>query len=451
MCCLFLFTSLALAGAMEEIPDAMMGTWLPAEGMTTQAIIGPSKLFSSFSMSKDQRNGDVWFSAINGQVFHVRNGLMQYCFYVLATSPFFLNTTESTKVVFCYKDGARMKSHRRLDNGNLATGCDAARITLELKNDVLEFTFEMSPPVRHAWVQLKRVGPPPPISHYQKAGACDPTHPGPPTLEERASEKDSHAVLASMCPRMQKQPPVMPNPTSMAGSVSQGAACKQLDAISRFLPGKNHVDIKLYHSNPQNYCWPCKVTYAVSAGIQEDEYVAIGFKGMAYRAELLFGGQRPCYFGMCADEVDEARTTGIIALGHASSSGPSCLREMKATAYIGTPVDVPGNPHLQSTKVERVNGRTFFEFTIEQHAGRNALEINSFFNMDQFSMRVMWAIGKMGNVANCTAEPQFHSKRGVSPLGWFYQNPNCMFDDFDSSTMNATEAARSSHGGAIVV
>merc|ERR1712113_63845 len=256
---------------------------------------------------------------------------------------------------------------------------------------------------------------------------------------------------SSMCPRMQKQDGIERSTNSITRPAAQGAACKQLDAISRFLPGENKVDIKLYHSNPPNYCWPCKVTYAVSAGIQENEYVAIGFKGMAYRAELLFGGQRPCYFGMCADDIDAGRTTDIIALGHASSSGASCLREMKATNYVGTPVDVLGNPHLQSTKVERVNGRTFFEFTIEQHAGRNSLEINSFFNMDQFSMRVMWAIGKIGEGANCTTDPQFHSKRGVSPLGWFYQNPSCMLDDFEFSTTNATDTVISGRVGTVVV
>merc|ERR1712050_123571 len=144
-------------------------------------------------------------------------------------------------------------------------------------------------------------------------------------------------------------------------------------------------------------------------------------------------------------------TTGIIALGHASSSGASCLREMKATNYVGTPVDVLGNPHLQSTKVERVNGRTFFEFTIEQHAGRNSFEINSFFNMDQFSMRVMWAIGKVGEGANCTTEPQFHSKRGVSPLGWFFQNPSCFMDGSKFSMTNATRASMTSNGETIVV
>merc|ERR1712110_89687 len=74
---------------------------------------------------------------------------------------------------------------------------------------------------------------------------------------------------------------------------------------------------------------------------------------------------------------------------------------------------------------------------IEQHAGRNALAINTFFNQEQISMRVMWAIGGIRGNGHCESDIQMHSKRGVSPLGWFDQNPVCVLDPAELGS-NAT-------------
>merc|ERR1719329_1591149 len=135
---------------------------------------------------------------------------------------------------------------------------------------------------------------------------------------------------------------------------------------------------------------------------------------------------RPSYFGMSTDEVDGERTSRAIVLGYAGSSG-SCVREMQAEKYVGTPSDVQGNPHLFDESVQRVNGRTVIRFTIEQRAGRNDTEINEFFNSEMISARTMWAIGGL-NGAGCEAEVQFHRARGMSPLAWFDQNPACQPD-----------------------
>jgi len=43
-------------------------------------------------------------------------------------------------------------------------------------------------------------------------------------------------------------------------------------------------------------------------------------------------------------------------------------------------------------------------------------------------MRVMWAMGTFSEDGGCEADIQMHTKRGVSPLGWFDQNPMCLFD-----------------------
>merc|ERR1712070_667958 len=128
--------------------------------------------------------------------------------------------------------------------------------------------------------------------------------------------------------------------------------------------------------------------------------------GMSYRAAGLLGVSRPNYFGMSTDEVDDERTSGVIVLGYAGSAG-SCVREMKAEDYVGTPQDVQVNPHLFDESVERVNGRTVIRFTIEQRVGRNDTEISAFFNADNLSARSMWAIGGLDG-ADCEAQVQFH-------------------------------------------
>merc|ERR1712226_584277 len=84
-----------------------------------------------------------------------------------------------------------MESHKLMDDGSLATGCDAAKIELEMhENSQLELTFYMSPPIRHAWAVYERTGDSPSIASYIKAnvgGACDPLNPGPPTAEQLAA------------------------------------------------------------------------------------------------------------------------------------------------------------------------------------------------------------------------------------------------------------------------
>merc|ERR1711964_266211 len=94
---------------------------------------------------------------------------------------------------------------------------------------------------------------------------------------------------------------------------------------------------------------------------------------------------------------------------------------MKSENYAGMPSDVPGNPNLIDASVQRLNGRTVISFTIEQHVGKNELEIHNFFNTEQISARTMWAIGGIKG-ADCGAEPQYHRARGLSPLSWFNSN-----------------------------
>jgi rubredoxin len=237
------------------------------------------------------------------------------------------------------------------------------------------------------------------------------------------------------------------------------------------------VDVRLEYTVPSAPCWPCNVSYSVSAAIEEDQYVAVGFKGMAYRDPGSLEHERPGYFGMATDEIDDARTGRAIVLGYARPEG-SCVREMKAENYVGTPVDVDGNPSLHDASVERVNGRTVVSFVVEQHVGQKAGDVTAFFSGEQVSARVMWAIGGVesappaksfvcavcshvydaeadgggvafedlpetwtcpvcgkpksaykpaaGPTGECREALKYHNAaRGVSPLAWFNQNPLC--------------------------
>jgi hypothetical protein len=382
-----------LHGACQavELPHAFLGTWTPIGHTSVKAILGPAGI-PSLTLSKDLtiHRGDYGMSFIPGQVFRVRGDVMQYCFAHVATSPFVVDTVEDNLIRFCYHTGERMPTHKLLANGSLATGCDASKIELELHdNGNLEFSFWMSPPIRHAWGVYKRSGPGPPVTWYHitnLGGGCDPLHPGPPTL---GSQLD--ASSASMCPVLhaKKQQLELAMPTTEDNEISEdegdGAekkpTCRRYDHswASWGLSKEDKVDILLKYTVPRGLrCWPCKVSYAVSAAIAEDEYIALGFKGIGYRGlknhkEVL----RPNYFGMSTDEVDRERTTGAIVLGYAGGSAGSCVREMKAENYAGAPSDVPGNEsQLIDPLVQRLKGRIIISFFIVQHVGRNSLEIH---------------------------------------------------------------------------
>lgn len=410
--------------------DAFLGTWSPiGDHSSVSAVLGPAEV-PTFTMAYNKKNGDYWMSVIHGQVFRIKEDKMQYCFAHVATSPFQVDTVEDNLIRFCYETGHRMDSHKLLEDGTEATGCDAAKIDLELHdNGQLELTFYMSPPVRHAHAVYERTGDSPSINSYIIAnvgGQCDPLNPGPPTAAQ---------LGGSSCPVVNHKKQQLGQALPTALPEREGQVCRQYDHGAGLGPAKtnpNRVDVKLMYSVPEDICWPCNVSYSVSAAIAEDEYIAMGFKGVGYRKALpstSWNVSRPGYFGMSNDDFDRNRTQANIVLGYAGSSG-SCVREMESKQYVGAPTDVEGSPNLFDQSVERVNGRTLISFTIEQHVGQTDTEIAHFFNAEQLSQKTMWAIGAMDG-ADCDAKVQFHRARGMSPLAWFDQNPKVQCDSAD--------------------
>merc|ERR1712100_846872 len=114
----------------------------------------------------------------------------------------------------------------------------------------------------------------------------------------------------------------------------------------------NVPDVRFQFTPPSGDCNPCDVSYSISAKIDEDEYIAIGFKGQSWESKFPYPPEkflRPCYFGMCVDSFDNF-TSDRIALGYTAGGG--CVREMVAKELIGTPADVDFKI-LKDTSIER--------------------------------------------------------------------------------------------------
>lgn len=144
---------------------------------------------------------------------------------------------------------------------------------------------------------------------------------------------------------------------------------------------------------------PCTVSYAVSAQLADNEYVAVGFKGSSWETEVAPpagkhpSAKRPCYFGMCVDSFDNF-TSDRIALGYATSSHGACVREMVSEGIVGAPSDVDYKI-LSGTTVTRSGTRTVMKFSVDQH-WPDPVPTDGLF-------RIMWAVGAISGGSGCNA------------------------------------------------
>merc|ERR1712110_543 len=110
---------------------------------------------------RDRRTGDVWFTVLMGQVFHVSGNKMQYCFgevILFEQSPFSMHAVDENSVTFCWRTGLRgMPTQARG-----CSGCDCAKMIINLvDHDTLQFKFWMSGEVLHLDMTLGRKDPEP--------------------------------------------------------------------------------------------------------------------------------------------------------------------------------------------------------------------------------------------------------------------------------------------------
>jgi hypothetical protein len=354
-------------------------------------------------------------------------------------------------VTFCWRRGLYgMPTHTKG-----CSGCDCAKILLTLTDDdTLQFQFWMSPPVLHADLTFVRTGPAPtfqqaiestmntPYTQCQIVDHYGPNIPGEPDLRTTTSPPTAKFVwgcagsLAMKAQKMREDDFLFQPDT---GAV--GGDCYQLNGVNlnhdkRARFGQpDHVmnvsDVKVLFTTPTAPCDPCDVSYSISAKIEDNEYIAVGFKGRSWEHDLPIPPEtpRPCYFGMCIDSFDNF-TSDRIALGYTSNGG--CVREMVAKNIVGSPEDVDYKI-LKGTSVERSGDRTILRFTISQHW--QYPEANMTGSHDG-PYRIMWAIGKVTGDHGCGATIGYHfNQRGVAPLQWLTSGSTpCNWTDLDRGT-----------------
>ena len=429
--------------------EKLFGTYTRKPGIPGKAILGPLAFdfLPSMSILRDPATDDVWWTLLSGQMWHTVGNETQYCFGPASTkklaeqSPFSIDSVSDSSVNLCWRRGLRGMPTQKAN----CSGCDCARILMNLTDpDTLRFQFWMSPPVLHADVQFVRSGPP---RTFQQAiestmdnpyDQCDirdhygPNVPGepdlrttpPPTAARTSGCAD--AVRETMAMSMKDDDVVLQTQAGQAVGADLGD-CYQLnclnfalDSATRWDPKKamGVPDVKIQFTTPAKPCDPCDVAYSVSAKIEDDEYIAAGFKGRSWERDFPYAPEhplRPCYFGMCVDSFDNF-TSDRIALGYTAQGG--CVREMEAKYIVGAPTDVDYKI-LKGTSVERTNGRTVLHFTVSQHWQWDHD------NLIDGPWRIMWAIGKTSPAASnetvsaCTATLGYHAeRRGVAPLKW---------------------------------
>jgi hypothetical protein len=431
------------AHADTLFPNAMFGYWNTTE--TPQSVMGPlakdllGTANGGFSAFRDPYTGEVWFTVLRGQIFRVAGNKMQYCFgqggvpggnkTLAEQSPFSVNSTSETEVSFCWRTGLRGMPTHPIG----CSGCSCAALKIQLTStDTMELTFWQSPPVVHAHVKLARdkLAPLPTLDSaimstmdkpYEVCTFKDhygPNVPGEPDLRPSARRRSGGCAFGFVS-EATKQLAAMSVPTSV-----NSGTCRQLNGYNFFLDNlpppytaeKYDVpDVRFQYIEPSGPCDPCDVSYSVSAAVDDDQYIALGFKGQSWEHEFPYPPEtpRPCYFGMCVDPYDNF-TSDRIALGYASSSQGACVREMVMKDVVGEPSDV-NYGILKNTSVERAGDRTIVRFTVSQHwPAKNASAI-----IDDGPFRVMWAIGKVSGDNGCGATIGFHGiQRGVAPINW---------------------------------
>jgi hypothetical protein len=302
-------------GNVTAFPEAMFGVWMPKKGVPIKTILGPlsysfiTQHLGAFSALRDKRTKDVWFTMLIGQVFHVSGNQMQYCFgeeAVFEQSPFSVNSTSDKDVTFCWRTGGRgMPTHTKG-----CTGCDCASIQITLTDaNTLHFQFWQSKPVPHVDMTLVRYKAEPSFakaiittmpSPYTQCRMRDhrtTNVPGEPDLQTHRTAAPLTAGCALSGSLLAKRDPAVARLVADAmalGDSKSANQCHQLNGLNHQLDNvpispKMHVpDVKLQYKVPQTPCNPCDVSYSVSAKINEDEYISVGFKGQSWEDQRIW-------------------------------------------------------------------------------------------------------------------------------------------------------------------
>jgi|ERR1711964_311269 len=209
-----------------------------------------------------------------------------------------------------------------------------------MDNDTLHFQFWMSPPVPHADLTFVRSGPEPSfigaimklmLSPYKQCRFVDhygPNIPGEPDLKPNKTgvemlssgvagwahagvEMSGHQSVSLLAKHNPSVASLVDDAKALVSfeDSNGGGTCRQLNGFNFMTDQQakntaqfmNVPDVKIQYKVPKGPCDPCDVSYSVSAKIDEDEYIAVGFKGQSWEGKFPYPPDkeaRPCYFGM---------------------------------------------------------------------------------------------------------------------------------------------------------
>eukprot|EP00928_Gymnodinium_smaydae_P063765 TRINITY_DN47260_c0_g1_i1.p1 TRINITY_DN47260_c0_g1~~TRINITY_DN47260_c0_g1_i1.p1 ORF type:complete len:488 (-),score=32.70 TRINITY_DN47260_c0_g1_i1:200-1663(-) len=419
----------------SQLPDFVLGRWLP-EGQST-TILGPmtTQSYLSFTAANFPDEGEYWFSLLPGQLFRGNHRHLQYCFvyqrfrYATEQSPFEVNKITDDEVEFCWRSSVeRMPTHK-----SDCHSCDCARISiLPAGTGKLRFIFEMSPPAFHVNAIFYRTEGPPPRSHYKymlSPWGCEYLNRSGHLEYPRNTNGNRRLEDVTIASQFRGGCAFAAVPDSLHRRLQfrtrdyepHATVCQQLNGV-QFEADSKIADVRFSYTVPNAPCYPCVVNYSVSASLERDTYVAVGFKGMSWnRRDLPI---RRDYFGM--QTVNEP-----IVVGYASDSG-GCVREQYVEGYMSHPLDATSeNARLLSAAVESSNGRVTVNFTKEEWWGTDPGDVA----YGASNSRIMWAIGKVNVDGSCKELLYYHKHtRGVSPLNWFGMNKDCKPLEYSGQT-----------------
>jgi hypothetical protein len=414
----------------------MMGTWSGSVStsafgpLTSETLKGGDKNFLVISTPDAAGNIYMRHDAIS-QLFRIQNGLVQYCFNYDAPNggdeaPFQVVQSDSANEInFCWR-GPRLPTHQ--EN---CTACECAKWTLRLNGNTLHSTFMMSPPAMHLSMDLVRDGSAPSPESVSRGWNCQfNNHTGPPLNTSSVHRKRGLGVCA--------------------GKVAKGRnALTASDAIDKDSDGADNLRycagfndqhrVVMQYTASNLPCMPCDVAFTFSADTPVDsssiDYIAVGFKGRygAYMESSRVAPDMPDYWGMSTGtlapfsgdigpwgQLNETGLSGRILAAYASQGNTTCVREMRADAYVGSVIDTPSDGVVQNATAYERGGRTTLRFTVSMYAGTDKADLSwRGFGGRMGRLEVMWAIGKVGNDGDCNAPLQYHSfARGLAGLGF---------------------------------
>jgi len=390
--------------AAAQVPRALTGRW---SGNVTTSILGPQS-GADFAedflvVSEAAQDGSFYVRHTKEmQLFRIKEDKAQYCFaYSLweqgmaFEAPFVVNSTSAAEMVLCWR-GERLPSHKAG-----CSGCECAQWRLSLHGDVLHSTFLMSPPVVHLQMTLVRSGAAPAAEALRDGWNC---------VFEDVSGHPLQPPLS--CPMAGSRRATASPPAPLQIARSPPTKCVRLNALR---------DVRVQYRPASLPCMPCPVAVTVSLESSEDGYVAIGFKDVneGYHNSSATS-DIPNYLGMSTDASSQgserwASLSGRIFAAHVSN-GQGCVREMRANAYAGAPVDVESDGVVKQASVQWQKGRLTLSFTIPANLGTDEADMD--WATGSFGgLRVMWAAGKAAS--SCTGALGYHdTQRALAPFGF---------------------------------